>query len=205
MATVIQSINASPDFLEPFKALARKAGAFARNAVTNSYQYPSYMDVEDFQQEALVAALEAEISFDASKGVPFEAYGVLKIKERFQAVRRLAERTHNTLFEQVMIDLLKPDEIDALFSNEPALQTAPLTEKVDTFMVVYDFIKVLTPRLQKVFRTMYLGYTQAEAAQFIGVSQPTIVRDVAKVKKFFVAYCETNNLESWAIGNKLSA
>lgn len=81
---------------EQLVSLAQKGDTDARNVLTSRFfckpgkSVPSsYMDSEDLFQEGMLGFLRAVDTYDASKGVPFEAYALVCIRNKMRTAAKV--------------------------------------------------------------------------------------------------------------------
>ncbi len=80
---------------EQLVSLTQNGDVDARNVLTSRFFYKSgksfpssYMDSDDLLQEGMLGFLKAVDTYDASKGVPFEAYALVCIRNKMRTAAK---------------------------------------------------------------------------------------------------------------------
>lgn len=178
-------------------AAARKGDSHATEQIVHRYSRmvktcarPYFLegaDSEDLIQEGMIGLLSAVQSFDAAKGVPFEAYARLCINRKiYSAVRAAAAMKHEPLNNSISIE--KP-----LFDDnaEPRPQVTEPTSDPESLVIGMEeqeerlekLLGLLSVFEAKVLNLFLEGLSYEEMAQAIGKPLKSVDNAIQRIRR----------------------
>ena len=138
------------------------------------------LDVEEYYDIFALSLCKAAINYDVNKGYAFSTYAASAMKgDYLHNIRKGKAQCRSGTCVSI-------DEVvyDNNSDGSSITLEDTLSNGLDAFdeSISLDFTK-LNDRLRKILWLSYIGYTQCEIADIIGVSQTQVNRDLKKAKK----------------------
>lgn len=167
MAKTVFEDRSGMDFLDVLPGLLPKIHAMA-------HHFAGMAEQDDLVQEGLIALYECTRGFDASRGVPFEAYALTCVRRRMISTIRKNSVDHSVTIEEWQ-------SLPDLISTAPAPEDYALgKESVERLRVFLQ--SHLSPLERRVLRLHLEGASYREIAAQLGRSEKSVENALSRIR-----------------------